>query len=240
MKKILSSNVLLITLLVFIVCFLISYISTDVVLSDQVYNKYLDEKYEAKYNEFKDLDIDLSEFEEELSQFESNEDDDTSYGWDYFYIDSIAISVPLLLVVLGFSATFLLLILFHKRLNTINFLHITKTSLIAFLVFYIPEIISAIYFLIFKKDYEMVDIRNFDQYFKFSNFFEKESTPQWLWDIVSETGFIYILFPLVVGLLLSLLYGNLKKITLISYSYLAYAIVFIFYNTVFWYLFDLV
>ena len=239
MRKLLESNILLIALLVIIVSYLISFISHDVVLSDKIYQIYLDEKNETKYNEYKDLDIDLSEFEDELKQFEQSADD-SSYGWDAFYIDSLFVLIPLLLVVLGYSATYLILILFHKRLHIIKFLNILKTSLIAFIVFYIPEIISAIYFLAFKESYELKDIHSFESYFRFSVFFDKKNTSKWLWDIVNESGFVYLLFPLITGLLLSVIYKNFKARTLISYSFLAYLIVFVFYNTVFWYLFDLI
>jgi hypothetical protein len=240
MNKILKSNFFLIALSVIVTCFLISFLSNDIVLSDKVYQKYLDEKHEEKYDEYKDLDIDLSEFEDELKRFEQTTAENYGYGWDEFYIDSIFVIVPLLLIVLSFSATFLILILFHKRLHIIKFITLLKASLLSFLIFYIPEILSAIYFLIFERDYELSDIHNFESYFKLNKLFNKESTPQWLWDILTETGFVYLFFPLLVALLLRVMYKNFKTSTLIGYSYLAYIILFFLYNTVFWYLFDLV
>jgi hypothetical protein len=239
MKNFLGSNIFLIVLLVIITCYSISFISNDVVLSDKVYKKYLDEKYETKYNEYKDLDVDLSEFEDELKQFEQSSEE-TSYGWDVFYVDSLFVLMPLLLVGLGFSATFLIIILFHKRLHIIKFLDILKCTLIAFIVFYIPEIISAVYFLIFKKSYELKDIHNFESYFSLNKFFDKTNTPQWLLDLVAEIGFVYLIFPLLVALLLKVMYKNFSIGILMAYAYLTYAIVFLLYNTVFWYLFDLV
>ena len=239
MKKILSSNIFLIAFLVITISYLITLISNEVVLNDKVYKKYLDEKYETKYDEYKDLDIDLSEFEDELARFEQNPQD-SSYDWELFYVDAMLVIVPFILVVIGFSITFLILILFHKRLHVVKYLDLLKASLISYLVFYIPDILSAINFLIYKKSYEFNDIGIFENYFKFSVFFNKENIQKWLWDIVNETGIVYLFFPLIVGFFLSLMYNNFKKSTLIGYSYLAYLIVFIFYNTVFWYLFDLV
>lgn len=240
MKKALDSNIFLIAFLVMIICYFITYISNDVVLSDKVYQRYLDEKYEEKYNEYKDLDVDLSEFEDELKQFEQTADESKGYNWEVFYIDSLLVLIPLLLVTIGFSATFLILVLFHKRLNILKYLDILKVSLFAFIIFYLPEVISAIYFLVFDKNYELEDIQNFESYFRLSKFFNKDTTSQWLWDIVNETGLVYLLFPLIAGLLLSVTHKNFKKGTLMSYSYLAYLIIFVFYNTIFWYLFDLV
>ena len=43
MKRLLESNLFLIAFAVIIICYLVSFISNDVVLSDKVYQKYLDE-----------------------------------------------------------------------------------------------------------------------------------------------------------------------------------------------------
>lgn len=239
MIKILKSNLLLIAISVTIICYFISFLSNDIVLTDKIYQKFLDEKYEEKYNEFKDLDVDLADFEDELRKFEQTTEN-KSYGWDEFYVDSVFVVIPLLLVTLGFSTTFLLLILFNKRLHIINYPDILRVTLISYVIFYFPEIISAIYFLIFKKDYELKDIHNLESYFGLNKFFDKDITPSWIWDIVSQTGIVYLVFPLIVGLLLSIIYKDLKRPILIGYSYLSYLLVFVFYNTVFWYLFDLV
>lgn len=239
MENLLKSKFYLIGISVILLCYLISFISHDVVMNDKVYQKHLDDKYEAKYNEYKDLDIDLSEFENELKKFEQSTTENNNYDWGDFYVDSIFIVIPLLLVSLGFSATFLIIILFNKRLYTIKYLDILKVTLISYLVFYLTEIISAIYFLIFKQNYELKDIHSFESFFRINKFFDKNNTSEWLWNIVSGTGFVYLLFPLLVGLLLSIIYKDFKKSILIGYSYLAYFIIFIFYHTVFWYLFDL-
>lgn len=238
MKKFLQSNIFLIAILVLLFSYIISFISFDVVLNDKVYQTYLDTQYETKYDEYKGLDLDLSEFEEELKQFEQPEQKN-SYNLESFYIDSLFILIPLCLVTLGFSATFLVVILFHKSLNVLKYLDILKTSLIAYLLFYVTEIISSMYFLIFKRDYILEDISAFEKYFSLRILFNKDSTPSWLWDIITEMEFIYFAYPLSVGLLLGLIYKQLKTWSLIGYSYLAYLLVLVFYNTVFWYLFDL-
>jgi hypothetical protein len=144
------------------------------------------------------------------------------------------------LVVLGFSCPFLVLLPFHKKLHIIKFVSLLKASLLSFIIFYIPETLSAIYFLIFKRNYELKDIHNFESFFSLSKLFDNKQTPNWLWDIVAETGFVYFVFPLLVAIFLYVMYKNFKLKSLIGYSYLTYGIVFIFYNTVFWYLFDLI
>lgn len=238
MRSILKSHVALIALAVASLVFMLSYTSTDVVMNDQVYQKFLDDKYEDKYDEFKDLDIDLSEFEEELAAFDQDIEEN-SYGWDELYIDAIFIFVPLFIVAFGYSCTFLIIILFHKQLNVINYLSILKATLLGYLVFYTAEIVAAFYFLLFRTDYQMEDIRKFDAIFKLDFLFDKDSRSGWLWNIAAETSWVYIFFPLIVGLLLYLMFRNLGIWRLIGYSYLAYLIVLIFYHTVFWYLFDL-
>jgi hypothetical protein len=239
MKKILNSNFFLIAFAIIITSYLVTFISVDFVANDKVYKKFLDEKYEAKYNEYKELDVDLAEFKNELKQFETPVDD-SSYGWDYFYLDSISVLFPLFLVLFSFSITFLTLILFHKKLYSIKFVHILKASLLGYIIFEIPRIISAIYFLVFKKEYEFKDIREFESYFYVNKLFKKTEIDPWIWKIISETSFVYFLFPLLVALLLHYNYRNFKLNLLIGYSYFTYLIIFIFYHTVFWYLYDLI
>lgn len=240
MKRLLDSNTFLIILLVITICYIISFISTDIVVSDKIYTKHLNDKFEAKYNDFKNLDIDLADFEDELKEFEQNIEETNSYGWDYLYIDLVSILTPMFFVIFGFSGTFLVMLLFHKKFHVITFNHLLKASFISYLVFYATEIISAIYFLIFSKNYDLYDVQSFSKMFSFRLFFIEEETSTWLWKIVSQTEFAFFIFPLFVGLSLKVLYSKFKVYNLLAYSYLSYLSVFVFYNTVFWYLFDLV
>ncbi|MCV6628674.1 MAG: hypothetical protein OIF50_02320 [Flavobacteriaceae bacterium] len=240
MRNLLNSNIFLIAFAVVLICFLISFISNDVVLNDKVYHQFLNEKYEHKYNEYKDLDIELLEFEKELKQFEQDSEDINQYSWDAFYVDSIFVLVPLIIFVLSYSATFLIMVLFHKDLYSIKFIQILKTSILSFLVFYIPEIVSSVYFLVFDKNYNLNDLNYFESHFRLNVFFKDNDIPKYLFEVLSQTGFEYFLFPLCSGLMLSILYKNLKCSLIIGYSFFAYFILYIFYNTIIWYLFDLV
>ena len=239
MKKFLASNVLLIGVLMIVIGYLMTYLTFDIVFNDKIYQRHLSEIYDKKYSEYKDLDIDLSEFQDELNQFEESTAE-TVYDLESFYIDSLFVLIPLLGLSLGFSGVFLVLILFHKKLHKVRYPDILKTSLFSYSIFYLPDVVSAIYFLIFKREYELKDIKNFDNYFFISEFFSEASTPNWLWEILSETGFHYFLFPLLVAMLLKSIYKQFNLELLTAYSYLTYLVVFIFYNTIFWYLFDLI
>ena len=147
MSKILNSNTWLLLLLVVITGYTLNFISLDVVMNDNVYQKYLNKKYEKKYNEYKDLDVDLSEFKDELAAFDQQSADvDNSYGWDYFYIDTLVVLIPLLIVVFGYSCLLLLFFLFHKTLNTVKYLVILKVTILSYILFYIPKMLSNIYF----------------------------------------------------------------------------------------------
>ncbi|MCF6182004.1 hypothetical protein [Lutibacter sp.] len=201
MSKILNSNTWLLLLLVVIMGYTLNFISLDVVMNDNVYQKYLNKKYEKKYNEYKDLDVDLSEFKDELAAFDQQSADvDTSYDWDYFYIDTLVVLVPLLVVAFGYSCLLLLFFLFHKTLNIVKYLDILKVTILSYILFYIPKMLSNIYFLIFKTDYTFENVRKFNRYFDTTTYFKKEFYPPWLWTAISDFDLIYIFFPALVAL----------------------------------------
>lgn len=237
MNKVLKSSIFFVGLIVVLICYALSYVSSDLVLSDKVYGKYLDQQYQLKYYEYKQLDLDLSDFEDELAQFDST--NVSEYDWESFYIDSIFILAPMFILLLGYSCTFLITILFHKNLQHIKFGAIIKCTLLAYPVFYLIELLSAFYFLPYNIEYRYEEIVEFQNFFYVKNLFEENGIFSWLRKILAETNYFYFVFPLVVALLLKVMYPNLKKIEIIGNAYLAYTIIFLFYNTVFWYLFDL-
>lgn len=238
MKKVLESKTSLLLIVVILLGYIINFIALDVVSNDTVWQQHLNEKYDKKYNEFKEFDLDLSEFEDELKEFEQqSEDVDESYGWDYFYVDTLFVVVPLLVVGFGYSCVLLLLFLFHKSLSGINYIIILKSTIVAYILFYIPDIISNIYFLIFKKNYTFEDIQNFNSYFSTSSFFEKKNLPIWLWTVIDDFQLIYIIFPALVALGLKIIYKQFAVGLLLAYCYLAYIISFVFYQIIMWYIF---
>lgn len=237
MKNILESKVILLLLVVILLGYIIDFVALDVVINDTIWQQHLNEKYDKKYNEYKEFDLDLSEFEDELKEFEQQSVEDTSYGWDYFYVDTLAIVVPLFVVIFGFSCIVLILFLFHKTLTTIKYIIILKATTVAYALFYIPDIISNIYFLVFKRDYKMEDIQNFSGYFKTSSLFEKEHFAPWLWAIITDFQLIYILFPALVALGIKIMYKQFSMGLLLAYCYLAYLIAFVFYEIIMWYIF---
>jgi len=237
MKRILESKVILLLLVVILLGYIINFINLDVVINDTVWQQHLNEKYDKKYNEYKEFDLDLSEFEDELKEFEEQSVEDTSYGWDYFYVDTLAIVVPLLIVVFGFSCIVLILFLFHKTFTTIKYIIILKATTIAYVLFYIPDIVSNIYFLVFKRDYKMEDIQNFGSVFNTTSFFEKEQFPLWLWTAITDFQLIYILFPVLVALGIKIMYKQFSMGLLLGYCYIAYLIAFVFYEIIMWYIF---
>lgn len=237
-KRILSSNWLILACIIVLLCFAINFIATDIVMNDKIYNNYLNEKYESKYNEYKDLDIDLEEFEDELNLFEPDEDE--GYGLDTFSVDLLFVLIPMSGMVIGFSSILLVFFLFDRSLSKIKFAQIAKSSLLSYLLFFVPFIISSIFFLTFKSEYNLNDIHEFENKFRFSNFFAKENTSKWLWDILSDTEIVYVIFPLSVAYLICLLNNNLSFLKIVVYSYLAYLLCFTFYHTLFWYLFELI
>jgi len=237
MKRIFQTNIWLLLLLIIILGYLINFIAIEVVDNNTLWQQHLTEKYDKKYSEYKDLDIDLSEFEDELKEFEQQSVEDDSYGWDFFYTDSIMVLVPILAVTIGYSISLLILLLFHKRLNIIKYLTIVKVTILSYLIFYVPDLISNIYFLVFKSDYKHADISNFNNYFTTTYYFNKENFSDWLWVIMGDIEPIYIIFPLLIALGLKSIYKQFSLGLLLTYCYLTYFISEIFLEIIMWYLF---
>ncbi len=237
MKRVLESKTILLLLVVILLGYIIDFVALDVVINDTVWQQHLNEKYEKKYDEFKEFDLDLSEFEDELKEFEQQSIEDNSYDWGSFYVDTLAIVVPLLVVIIGFSCIVLILFLFHKTLTTIKYVIILKATTIGYVLFYIPDIVSNIYFLVFKRNYKMKDIQNFSSYFNTSSLFEKEQFSPWLWTAITDFQLIYILFPALVALGIKIMYKQFSMGLLLGYCYIAYLIAFIFYEIIMWYIF---
>ncbi len=238
MGKILKSNSLLLFLFVLLLGYFIYFISIDVVANETLYNEYLTEKFEKKYKEYKDVDIELEEFKDELEEFEQKTINESwGYSWDDFYIDSIHVLLPLIVVVLGFTCILLTLFLFHKLLNQITFLSILNSTVLAYMVFYVPDIIASIYFLIFNRDYKFQDIGKFENNFRLSQFFDKEVLPSWLYTAISDFQLIYILYPLLVAFFIKFLYKSYSFRLLVAYVYVAYFVSFILMELILWYLF---
>lgn len=237
MRKLIESKWWLLLIVLVLTGYFLNFLDLDVVKNDNVWQEYLNEKYEKKYNEFKDLDLDLSEFEEELKEFEPSENQDNSYGWDYFYIDSLNVLVPILVVIFGYSCLLLIFFLFHSNYNIISYKYILKASTIAYFIFYIPEIISNIYFIVFKRNYKIEDVKQFSSAFYTSTYFNKDKLPSWLWAVITDFQFIYIVFPFLVAVCLKFRYKDFSLSLLAGYCYAAYLIAFIFYEILLWYLF---
>jgi hypothetical protein len=237
MKRVLENKVILLLLVVILLGYIIDFVALDVVINDTVWKQHLNEKYDKKYNEFKEFDLDLSEFEDELKEFEQQSEQENSYDWGSFYVDTLAIVVPLLVVIFGFSCIVLIFFLFHKTLTTIKYVIILKASTVAYVLFYIPDIVSNIYFLIFKRDYKMKDIQNFGGFFNTSSLFKKEQFSPWLWTAITDFQLIYILFPALVALGIKIMYKQFSMGLLLGYCYMAYLIAFVFYEIIMWYIF---
>jgi len=237
MKNILETKAILLVLLVILLGYLINFIALDVVINDTLWEQHLNEKYNKKYDEYKEFDLDLSEFEDELNEFEQQNVEEDSYDLDTFYIDTLSVVTPFLVVVLGFSCLLLLLFLFHGTLNKIKYLIIFKITSLSYLLFYVPDIISNLKFLVFDRNYEIKDIQKFNGYFKTSSFFEKESLPDWLWTTITDFNLIYILFPALIAVLIKIVYKQFSINLLLIYTYLTYFIAFVFYEIIMWYIF---
>jgi len=195
-QNLLRANSALLTILFLTFAFCLELANTDFVSNDQVWYEYIAKQEEQKYDEY---DSYIADFEEDLKDIDLPEENDT-YGWDYFLMDSTMILVPFLIVCLGLAALIFIGFQFVEEFKTIRFSTIFKSSLLAYLVFFIKDIITAFWFLVIKSNYKFEDIQSFDKKLSLSvsNLIENVDKSSWLFDLLRDLNLYLLLYLLLI------------------------------------------
>ncbi|WP_461636525.1 hypothetical protein [Labilibaculum euxinus] len=202
-KVILNANSGLLILLFFTSAFCLQLLNTDFVNNDKVWYEYLAQKEDQKYND--EYDQYIADFEEDLKGIDLPEEDD-AYGWDFLLMDSAMILAPFLIVCMGLAALVFISFQFTEQLKHIKFSTVFKSSILAYLIFYTKDIFTAIYFLIFKSNYQYEDIQHINNSIAFSlkdaiGFSDKESI---LYEIFRDLNLYLLVYILLIPLFLKL------------------------------------
>jgi hypothetical protein len=199
-KNILNANSALLTLLFFTFAFCLQIANTDFVSNDQVWYEYLAQQEEQTYNEY---DSYLADFEEDLKNIDLPEESG-DYGWDYFLLDSASILIPFLMVCLGLATFIFIGFQFVEELKSIRFFTIFKSSLLAYLIFFIKDIITVFWFLVIKSSYKFEDIQSFNQKLSFSvnDWIENVDKSSWYFDLLKDLNLYLLLYLLLIPLFL--------------------------------------
>lgn len=201
--NLLNANGILLTLLFFTFAFCLQLANTDFVSNDQVWYEYKAEQEEQKYNEY---DSYIADFEEDLKEIDLIEENDNSYGWDFFLFDSATILIPFLIVCLGLSIFIFIGFQFVDKFKSIRFSLIFKSSLLAYLVFFVKDIITVFWFLVIKSDYKLEDIKNFEKKLSFSvgDWLGSMDKSNWYFDLLNDLNLYFLLYLLLIPFFLKI------------------------------------
>jgi hypothetical protein len=200
-RNILSVNWALLVVFFYTFTFCLQLLNTDFVANDKVWYEYLAKKEDQKYND--EYDEYLADFEEDLKEIDLPEEDD-AYGWDFFLMDSTMVLAPFVIVCIGLTALIFIAFQFSEHLKHITFKNTMNSAILAYLVFFLDDIFSALYFLIFKSDYQYEDIQNINNNLSFAlnDVIEVQEKSFWLNDILSDVSLYLFAYILLIPLFL--------------------------------------
>jgi len=167
---------------------LLSFVKSEFVVSEQLFNKYMDErmqeKYDSNYNEL------TSEFEDDL--------DDTG-DTDKFFDSFIDFGLIVLLNTFQFLIISIVIyvgLIFINIQNEISYSSIFKIVMIGEFIFFLPKAINYLWFLTIKENYSFEDVRDFDPYSLY-NLLKDYGIVSWMaypLKFINLFEFIYICF----------------------------------------------
>jgi len=201
-SNLLRANTGLLFLFFFTFAFCLQLANTDFVSNDQVWYEYIAQQEEQKYDEY---DSYIADFEEDLKDVDLEEEGD-AYGWDFFLFDSASILVPFMIVCLGLASFIFIGFQFVEDFKSIHFSTIFKSSLLAYLVFFIKDIINAIWFLTIKSNYKFEDIKNLNKELSFSlrDWIGNVDKSSWYFDLLQDLNLYLLLYLLLIPFFLKI------------------------------------
>jgi len=196
-SNLLRANTGLLILLFFTFSFCLQLANIDFVSNDQVWYEYIAQQEEQKYDEY---DSYIADFEEDLKDINLQEEEVDAYGWDYFLVDSATILIPFLMVCLGLAIFIFIGFQFIEEFKSIRFSLIFKSSLIAYLAFYIKDIITVFWFLVLKSNYKFEDIQSFDKSLSLSvkDWIGNVDKSSWYFDLLRDLNLYLLLYLLLI------------------------------------------
>lgn len=213
-KNILNAKGILLILLFYSFAFCLQIVSTDFVKNDKIWYEYLAKKEDQKYND--EYDKYIADFEEDLKEINLPEDND-AYGWDFFLVDSIWVLAPFVIVCLGLTALIFISFQFSEQFKHITFSNTLNSVILSYLVFSLDNVYSAVYFLIFKSDYQLEDVQNINNNLSFAlnDLIKIQDKSSWVNDVLTDVNlyvFSYILLiPLFLHIASNLSYRKLLQ-----------------------------
>ena len=174
-KTLLKTHWLGLFALYFITSFLFNFLNDEFVQTDELFNDYLVEQYEYKYEGYEEFADDLNNLEF-LDESEAIDPEDLFYE-ALFILLKMIITIPILATIFlsGFFLT--------NDLSRIRHGLAFKATLISSFIFLLELAIRSLYFSVFKPIYTFEEVGNFKP-FHLISLFDQERINDWLIPII--------------------------------------------------------
>lgn len=179
-----------VVLVYFVFSFLISFIDTNFISTDELYILYNQQVNAEKYDDYNDY---VSDFEEDLADLDLEESD--AIDWEGALWDLIFIGVEFLISIIVVSAILFGAVSIYFNHQELEFGQILKPITLASFLLQIPVILSLIWFGLIQTDFEYQDLLDFKPLYPSSAFDNDELSG-------TATRFLDILNPYLIGFVL--------------------------------------
>jgi hypothetical protein len=193
MHSILGANAWLLFFLFCLLSWLFSFLNNEFVVTEQLYDSYIEEKMQEKYGEY---DKTVDEFDDDIEESDS----DDSYWTD----NLIDFSLLILQVVIQLSliTAFVYVALTLANVNEeVSFSITFKAVTVAEFIFFIPKFIKYSWFIIWENGYTFQDVRDFHPFSLYGLLKQFGEINSWLVYPLKFVNIfeVFYIFILVVG-----------------------------------------
>lgn len=150
-----------------------SFVNTEYVSTDELFDDYLEERRREKYDDYDEI---AAEFEDDL---EDLEDDESQYYWSDQMWDFFTL---LIINTIWFSATATALYVglsLSEKTDKMTFNALFKVVVVSQTVFFIPILFKILWFGFVDTEFDYQEIRNFHPY-SLLGLFGAENVQEWL------------------------------------------------------------
>ncbi|MGZ2371063.1 hypothetical protein ACXR6G_14885 [Ancylomarina sp. YFZ004] len=197
---------ILLSLLVF--CILVDFSDMEYINTVEINRTYDHAKQVEQeavvYNDHDDL---MADFKDDLAEIDLEPVEDTKTGsayWDDIYFNITYVSIPLAASCL--TLCFLIFIGFHftDQYSKIPFGDLFKSTLLAYIIFPLMDLLRCIWFGLIQTDYQVADLQNVNRFLNPSiqSFMESPEKDQWYNYLFTDMKLQSLIFVLLIPLFL--------------------------------------
>lgn len=166
--------------------FLVGFIRSEFVATDQIYSEYIDSKLSEEYGDLEE------EFEEDIEDFDSEDDEEA-----YDSLIDLGISIVWQIIRISF-VSILILAGFSLTTDAIQFKHIFRSVVISGFILLLPTLIEISWFLLIKTEYTYADIETFKPFSLYA-LFGSENVSDWLIYPAKTINIFEILYVILIA-----------------------------------------